>query len=154
MATKLILNQDVERLGAAGEVVEVKDGYARNYLLPRGYAVRWTKGAQRHIDRNLEQLRKREIASVEDAIALRQRIEDAEATTVSVKAGANGRLFGAVSPRNMAASLQEKFGVPFDPRNIIFAETIKKTGTYPVSIKLLGDVVAKTELVVVAQEED
>lgn len=152
MTTKVILNRDVERLGSAGEVVEVKDGYARNYLVPRGYATRWSKGAQRHIDFQLEQLRKREIASVEDAIALRQRIEDGESTTVKVKAGVNGRLFGAVSPKHMAAALQEQFQVPFDPRNISFAEPIKKTGAYAVTIKLLPEVEAKTELIVAAED--
>ena len=154
MATKLILNRDVERLGVAGEVVEVKDGYARNYLVPRGYAVRWTKGAQRHIDANLERLRKGEIASVEEAIALRDRIEAEGSTTITAKAGVNGRLFGAVSPKHMAAALQEQFGVPFDPRNIEFAASIKRTGAYPVSIKLLADVVAKTELVVAAADSE
>ena len=152
MATKLIMSRDIERLGAAGEVVEVKDGYARNFLIPRGYAVRWTKGAQRHIDNNLERLRKSEINSVEDAIALRERIEGEGATTVTVKAGANGRLFGAVSPKHMATALQAQFGVPFDPRNIDFESTIKRTGTYAVTIKLLPEVVAKTELVVVAAD--
>ncbi len=154
MATKLILNRDVERLGVAGEVVEVKDGYARNFLIPRGYAVRWTKGAQRHIDRELEQRRKREITSVEDAIALRDRINGEGATTIVAKAGSNGRLFGAVSPKHMALALQDQFGVPFDPRNIFLPEAIKKTGTYKATIKLLPDVVAETELVVVPHDGD
>ncbi len=154
MTTKLILNRDVERLGSAGEVVEVKDGYARNYLLPRGYAVRWTKGAQRHIDESLERLRKREISSVEDAVALRAKIEEADAVAIKAKAGANGRLFGAVTPKHMAQALQEQFGVPFDPRNIDFGGPIKKTGIYPVTIKLLPEVVAKTDLVVEATDED
>ena len=153
MATKLILNRDVERLGAAGEVVEVKDGYARNYLVPRGYAVRWTKGAQRHIDQNLEQRRKREIASAEDAIALRDRIAEEGATTLFVKAGSTGRLFGAVSPKHMAAALQKQFGVPFDPRNIEFGSPIKTTGTYTVTIKLLPEVSVTTELVVKADDK-
>lgn len=150
MTTKLILNRDVERLGTAGEVVEVKDGYARNYLIPRGYAVRWTKGAQRHIDETLERLRKREIATVEEAIALRSRIEEAQTVTIAQKAGSNGRLFGAVTPKHMAQALQAQFGMPFDARTITFEQTIKSTGVYPVTIKLLPEVVAKTDLQVVA----
>ena len=152
MATKLILNRDVDGLGLAGEVVEVKDGYARNYLLPRGYAVRWTKNAQRHIDQMLEQLRKREIASVEEATALRDRIEESAFVTITKKAGSAGRLFGAVSPKEIGAALAEKFGVPFDPRNIDLEKSIKATGTYPATIKLLGDVAVKVDVKVEAAE--
>lgn len=152
MATKLILSRDIDRLGVAGDVVEVKDGYARNYLLPRGYAVRWTKKAQRHIDQMLEQLRKREIASVEEATALRERIEESPSITIVKNAGSAGRLFGAVSPKEIGAALAEKFGVPFDPRNIETPSSIKKTGTYPATVKLLGDVTAKVEIKVEAAE--
>ena len=152
MATKLILNRDVDGLGLAGEVVEVKDGYARNYLLPRGYAVRWTKNAQRHIDQMLEQLRKREIASVEEATALRDRIEESAFVTITKKAGSAGRLFGAVSPKEIGAALAEKFGVPFDPRNIDLEKSIKATGTSPATIKLLGDVAVKVDVKVEAAE--
>lgn len=147
MTTKIILNRDVERLGKAGEVVEVKDGYARNYLVPRGFAVRWTKGAQRHIDQTLEQMRKKEIASVEDAVALRDRITESPAIVIERNAGSTGRLFGAVTPRDIAKALSEAFGVPFDPRNVT-AEQIKATGTYPATVKLLGDVVANVEVTV------
>ncbi len=152
MATKLILSRDIDRLGLAGEVVEVKDGYARNYLLPRGYAVRWTKNAQRHIDQMVEQLRKREIASIEEATALRDRIEESPSVTIQKKAGSAGRLFGAVSPKEIGAALAEKFGVPFDPRNIELAKPIKATGSYPATIKLLGEVTATVDVIVEADK--
>ncbi|WRS30825.1 50S ribosomal protein L9 [Actinomycetaceae bacterium MB13-C1-2] len=152
MTTKLILNRDVERLGQAGDVVEVKDGYARNYLVPRGFATRWTKGAQRHIDQTLEQLRKREIASVEDAIALRERIEESPVVVITKKAGSTGRLFGAVTGKDIAAALAEKFSVPFDPRNVDTTNAIKATGSFPATVKLLGDVVANVEVTVEAAE--
>ncbi len=152
MATKLILNRDIERLGEAGDIVEVKDGYARNYLLPRGYAVRWTRGAQRHIDQELERLRKAEIATVEEATALRDRIQDADGVTVEAIAGSNGRLFGAVTGKHIGEALAAEFGVPFDPRNIDFDGPIKRTGEYEMTIKLLGDVVAKSSVEVVAAE--
>lgn len=146
MTTKLILNRDVDRLGQAGDVVEVKDGYARNFLVPRGYATRWTKGAQKHIDQTLEQLRKREIASVEDAAALRERIAEDSAVVIVKKAGSTGRLFGAVTTKDIANALATKFGVPFDPRNITTEGAIKATGTYSATAKLLGDVVATVEV--------
>lgn len=153
MTTKLILNRDVERLGQAGDVIEVKDGYARNYLVPRGFATRWTKGAQRHIDQTLEQLRKREIASVEDAIALRGRIEESPVVVITKKAGSTGRLFGAVTNKDIAAALAEKFSVPFDPRNIDTASAIKATGSFRATVKLLSDVVANVEVTVEAAAE-
>ncbi len=146
MTTKLILNRDIERLGQAGDVVEVKDGYARNYLVPRGYATRWTKGAQRHIDQTLEQLRKREIANVEDAAALRDRIGEDPVVVITKKAGTTGRLFGAVTTKEIANALAEKFGVPFDPRNVTTSAAIKATGSYPATVKLLTDVVANVEI--------
>lgn len=152
MATKIILNRDVEKLGNAGEVVEVKDGYARNYLLPRGYAVRWTKGAQRHIDATLEILRKKEIASVEDAISLRERIQESPLVEITMKSGANGRLFGAVTGKDVAAKLATKFGVPFDPRNVSLGGNIKKLGTYEATVKLLGDVVTDVQVQVLPAE--
>ena len=145
MATKIILNRDVEKLGNAGEVVEVKDGYARNYLLPRGYAVRWTKGAQRHIDATLEILRKKEIASMEDAIALRERIQESPLVEITMKSGAN-------TGKDVAAKLATKFGVPFDPRNVSLGGNIKKTGTYEATVKLLGDVSADVQVQVLPAE--
>ncbi len=150
MPTKLILSRDIENLGKAGEVVEVKDGYARNYLVPRGYAVRWTKGAQRHIDQTLEVLRKKEIATAEEAITLRERIQEDPVVDLSKKAGTNGRLFGAVSAKEIAAALATKFRVPFDPRNIALDGHIKTTGTYAATVKLLGDVSANIEIIVSA----
>ncbi len=146
MTIKLILNREVENLGEAGEVVQVKDGYARNYLLPRGYAVRWTEKAQRHIDKTLEQLRKNQIASQEEAAALRDRIAESPTVVIVKKAGTAGRLFGAVSPKEIAQQLSEKFGVPFDPRNIDTKKALKAVGNYPATVKLLGDVVAEVEI--------
>lgn len=152
MAIKVILNRDVENLGAAGEVVEVKDGYARNYLLPRELAVLWTKGAQRHIDRELEMSRKREIATVDEAIAVRDQIAEDPTVIIVQKAGANGRLFGAITGRLIAAAMQEKYRVPFDQRAIDFDGPIKKTGLYDASIRILPDVTADFEVRVDAEE--
>src|SRR5690625_4003072 len=104
MASKLILTHEVTGLGAAGEVVEVKDGYARNYLLPRGLATPWTKGAQRQIDQMTAARRKREITTVEDAHAVRDQLADITAV-VPVRASDAGRLFGAVKTSDIAAAV-------------------------------------------------
>ena len=84
--TKLILTHDVERLGSAGDVVEVKSGYARNYLVPRGFATKWTKGAQAQIDQMAAARRRREIASVDDARLVRDALQ-AAVVTVNSKVG-------------------------------------------------------------------
>lgn len=152
MATrKVVLNRDMENLGVAGDVVEVRDGYARNYLIPRGYAVKWTRGAQRHIDQIVEARRRHEIATVEDAIAVRDRIDAAEDVSVSRKAGSAGRLFGAVSPKHVAEALSAVLGRVIDHRKVELPEVIKTTGSYPVVIKLHPEVSAETTVVVLAE---
>ena len=152
MATrKVVLNRDVDNLGVAGDVVEVRDGYARNYLIPRGYAVKWTRGAQRHIDQIVEARRRHEISSVEDAIAIRDQIAANDELSLSRKAGSNGRLFGAVSPKHVAEVLSAALSRVIDHRKVELPQVVKTTGTYPVVIKLHPDVVAETTVVVSAE---
>lgn len=152
MATrKVVLNRDVEKLGVAGDVVEVRDGYARNYLIPRGYAVKWTRGAQRHIDQIVEARRRHEISSVEDAIAIREKIDAAEDLALTRKAGSNGRLFGAVSPKHVAEVLSTALSRVIDHRKVELPQIIKSTGSYPVVIKLHPDVTAEATVVVSAE---
>ncbi|MCF2707172.1 50S ribosomal protein L9 [Arcanobacterium haemolyticum] len=146
---KLILTHDVSGLGAAGEVVEVKDGYGRNYLVPRGYATLWTKGGQKQVDQIAEARRKRAIASLDEAHALREALQAATLTIVKT-AGANGRLFGAVSNAEIADAASEAAGKAVDRRAINVPTPIKSTGTYKATIKLHDDVVATLNLSVVA----
>lgn len=148
---KIVLNRDVENLGVAGEVVEVKDGYARNYLIPRGYAVKWTKGAQKNIDQLIEARRRHEIATVEDAIALRERIQSLGEFEVTRKAGSSGRLFGAVSPKVIADAVTAKLGRTIDHRRVETSSAIKTTGTYVVVIKLHSEVSVEASVSVIAE---
>ena len=147
--TKLVLNRDVENLGRAGDVVEVRAGYARNYLLPRGFAAKWTKGTQRHIDQALEAKRRHDIQSIEDAVALRERVQEGQALEVSGRAGRNGRLFGAVTAKHVAEAFTQVYGVKLDSRKVELSGTIKALGEYPVAIKLHPEVVARTTVQVV-----
>ncbi|MGO1926049.1 MAG: 50S ribosomal protein L9, partial [Brachybacterium tyrofermentans] len=91
MTTKLILTHEVSGLGAAGDVVDVKDGYARNFLMPRGLATPWTKGGQRQLDQIRSARGKRAIANVEDAKALKAALES-KPVVIAERAGQNGRL--------------------------------------------------------------
>ena len=115
---KLILTHEVDRLGAPGDVVEVKDGYARNYLLPRGYATRWTKGAQKQIDQMSTARRKRDIATVEEAQTLRDKLEEAT-LTIKGRTGNSGRLFGAVTAADIAQAAEQATGETVDRRKVM-----------------------------------
>ena len=149
MTTKLILTHDVAHLGEAGEVVEVKDGYARNYLLPRKLATPWTKGAQRQLDQMTEARRKRAIASLDQAQAARAWLTE-NVVTVTATAGANGRLFGAVTTAELAQAVKDADGPALDRRKIEVVPPIKSTGRHSASVRLHPDVVAPLEVNVVA----
>lgn len=149
MTTKLILTHDVANLGAAGEVVNVKDGYARNYLVPRKLATPWTKGAQKQIDQMAEARRRRSIESLEHAQTARAWLTE-NVVTITAKAGANGRLFGSVTTAEIADAVKESGGPAIDRRKITVVPPIKSTGRHSASVRLHADVVAPVELYVVA----
>ena len=148
MTTRIILTHDVAHLGEAGDVVEVKDGYARNYLVPRKLATPWTKGAQRQIDQMAEARRKRAIASLEEANALRDALQS-EALTIVKTAGESGRLFGAVTNAEIAAAATEATGKTVDRRTINVTTPIKSLGSYKATAKLHDDIVASLTIEVV-----
>lgn len=141
--TKVILTRDVPNLGTSGDVVTVARGYARNYLLPRSMAQPWNKGAQKQIDDMVRARRRREIANVEDARAVRDQIEAAGQVIVQKRAGDGGRLFGAVSTSDIAQAVADQLKQKVDRRKIIIPEIIKKTGKFPVEVGLHADVSAK-----------
>ena len=143
--TKLILTHDVDRLGSAGDVVEVKSGYARNYLVPRGFATKWTKGAQVQIDQMAAARRRREIASIDDARIVRDALQSA-VVTVNSKVGAHGRLFGSVSASQIAEAVKEQLGQTIDRRRVIIASPIKAVGDYTVTVGLHTEVSANLKV--------
>ena len=152
MATKkLILTQDVANLGHAGQVVEVKAGYARNYLIPRGYATAWTKGAQKQIDQMAAARRRHEIASIDDARAVRDTLQ-AALVEVSGKVGQSGRLFGAVSAAALADAVKEQLGQTIDRRRVIITAPIKAVGDYTVNVYLHPEVSATLKIRVSASK--
>ena len=149
MTTRIILTHDVAHLGEAGDVVEVKDGYARNYLVPRKLATPWTKGAQRQIDQMAEARRKRAIASLDQAQAARAWLVENGSTGVAA-AGANGRLFGAITTAELVEAVKSAGGPALDRRKIEVVPPIKSTGRHTASVRLHADVVAPLEVNVVA----
>ncbi|WP_225752597.1 50S ribosomal protein L9 [Actinotalea sp. Marseille-Q4924] len=145
---KLILTHEVTGLGAPGDVVEVKDGYARNYLLPRGLATAWSKGAQKQIDQIRKARKSREIASLDDARAVRDSLQS-KAVVVTAKAGASGRLFGAVTTTDIAEAITAAGGPSVDKRKIEIGQPIKSLGEYQVQVRLHEDVAAQVDVEVV-----
>lgn len=125
---KVILTNEVQGLGSAGEVVEVKNGYARNYLVPRGFAVNWSRGGEAQVAAIRQAREKRAIATKEEAIALKEKLESAK-IRIEVKAGTGGRLFGSVKPALVAQAAAEQGLGEFDKRKLTLP-TIKSTGEY------------------------
>lgn len=146
---KLILTHEVTGLGAPGDVVEVKDGYARNYLIPRSLATPWTKGAEKEITAIRRARKAREFETLDGARAVRDSLQ-ASGVTVSAKAGNAGRLFGAVTTAEIAEALKASGGPAIDRRKVEVAQPIKALGEYEVQVRLHPEVSAKLKVTVIA----
>ena len=146
---KVILTHEVTGLGAAGDVADVKDGYARNFLFRRGLAVAWSKGAQSQIDAIAKGRESRAVKTLEEAKSIKGNLENGSVKVVA-HAGTGGRLFGAVSTADVAAAVRAAGGPELDKRKIEISTPIKSTGSHSATVRLHGDVVAKLSLDVVA----
>jgi large subunit ribosomal protein L9 len=145
---KIILTQEVDGLGAAGDVVEVRDGYGRNYLLPRGYAVRWTKGGQKQVDQITSARKARAVRDEAHAAEIKTKLESS-VVDLKVQAGDTGRLFGSVTVSDVATALGEATGESIDKRTVVIGKPIKSLGAHQVSVKLHDDVSAAVSLNVI-----
>jgi large subunit ribosomal protein L9 len=146
---KLILTQEVPGLGSPGEAVEVKDGYGRNYLIPRGFAIAWTKGGQKQIDVIQRARSAREIADQDTARQVKTKLE-ATPIRLTAKAGASGRLFGAVTPADIVEAVSKAGGPAVDKRRIEVGNPIKTVGQHTVTVRLHPEVAASVQLDVAA----
>jgi large subunit ribosomal protein L9 len=147
---KLILTHEVSNLGEPGDIVEVKDGYGRNYLLPRQFAIRWSKGAAKQVESIKAARDARTVHDLEDAQQMQGRLE-AEPVNVGAHAGEGGRLFGAVTVSDIAKALAE-VGVTVDKRRIEIGNPIKSLGSHEVAVRVHPDVVARVRLNVVSSK--
>ena len=146
---KLILTNEVTGLGSAGDVVEVKNGYARNYLIPQGFAVAWTRGGEKQVASIRAAREARAIHDHEDAVALKNALE-ADKVKLTVKAGAEGRLFGSVKTEDVANAVKTAGIGEIDKRKVQFASPIKSVGVHEATVRLRDDVTAVISLQVVA----
>lgn len=140
---KLILLTDVKSLGKKGEVVDVAEGYARNFLLPRKLGTEADKGALAQLGSQQKAQEKRDAQVLADAKALAARLESLK-VPVKAKAGGNGKLFGAVTNADVATAIHDTLEIAIDKHKIELKSQIKALGSYPVEIKLHKNVVAKT----------
>jgi large subunit ribosomal protein L9 len=146
---KLILTGAVDHLGIAGDVVEVKDGYGRNYLLPRGFALKWSRGAEKQIEGIKRARDAREIRSAEHAKEIRTQLEKL-AVTLPANAGSAGKLFGAVTPADIVLAVKKAGGPSVDKRAVEITKPIKTVGTHTVGLKLTSGVIAHINVDVIA----
>ncbi|MCO7204545.1 50S ribosomal protein L9 [Microbacterium sp. CnD16-F] len=146
---KLILTNEVAGLGSAGDVIEVKNGYARNYLIPQGFAVAWTRGGEKQVASIRAARESRAIHDHEEAVALKNTLES-NTVKLTVKAGAEGRLFGSVKTADVAAAVKAAGLGDLDKRKIHITSPIKAVGEHEATVRLGDELTAVITLQVVA----
>lgn len=147
---QLILKEDVHNLGKSGELVTVKDGYGRNYLLPQGKAVAATRKNVAQLDHEKKLIAARNAKLLKDAQSISDRLSAIE-ITIQRQAGAEDKLFGSVTTRDVEEALAEK-GVKIDRRKIVLDDAIRSLGVYTLDVKLSPDVTGKIKVWVVAKD--
>jgi large subunit ribosomal protein L9 len=146
---KLILTQEVSGLGSPGDIVEVKDGYGRNFLVPRGLALRWTRGGEKQVTAIRRAREIREIADKDQAKAVQQQLQSLK-VNLKARAGESGRLFGAVTLAEVVEAVSAAGGPKLDRRRVEIGNPIKALGTHQVSVRLHPEVAATVTVNVVA----
>jgi large subunit ribosomal protein L9 len=146
---KLILTQEVTGLGAPGDVIDVAPGYGRNYLVPRGLALQWTRGAEKQIELIRRARSAREIRSLEDAKAAAAKLATLN-VRLQTRAGSGGRLFGSVSTADIVAAVKNAGGPVLDKRKIEVRNPIKTVGAHQVAIRLHPEISATLSIEVAA----
>lgn len=147
---KLILLEDVKKLGKKGDVVNVADGHARNFLIPKGFAVEASQGKMKELKRQKEQEAKMRKQEEQKARNLAEKLKDIK-VTIPVKVGDAGKLFGAVNTKDIADFLNKQHNLKLDKKKIVLKEPIKTLGTYNVTVKLHPEVKIKLDVEVVGE---
>jgi len=147
---KCILLADVSKLGKKGELIEVSDGYARNYLIPRGLAEEATPAKLAEWKQKQKSMEIREKKLKEEALALQKKL-NGKAVRLSLSAGEKGKLFGSVTTAHLAKALEEQLGVKISKKDIKIEGTVKETGEYPFAVKLYPGVEAQMTMLVEAE---
>ncbi len=149
---EVILKKDVQNIGEAGDIVNVKDGYARNYLFPQNYAEIATKGAKENREKNLARIKAKQEKLHAEALEVAKKIEALSLLEFSAKAGESGKLFGAITTKKLAEEIKAKTGVEVDRKTISLDAPINKLGNFTMTIKLTSKVKVSLNVKVSASE--
>ncbi len=149
---EIILKKDVQNIGEAGDIVTVKDGYARNFLLPQNFAEIATKGAKENREKNLARIKAKQEKLHAEALETAKKIEAVEIIEFSAKAGESGKLFGAITTKKLAEEIKAKSGVEVDRKSITLDSPINKLGKFNMTIKLTSKVKVSLPVNVSASE--
>ena len=147
---KVILLKNVDKLGKEGDLVEAKSGYARNFLFPKKAAIEATPENMKNWKEMKAKEAADEAARVEEAEAQKKELES-KVVDLKAKGGANGKLFGAITTKDIADRMKEIFGLKIDKKKIVLSENIKTTGKHKVTVKLHGDISADVDVVIDAE---
>lgn len=149
---QVILRKEVQNLGEAGDMLTVKDGYARNFLIPQNYAEVATKGAIKNREQNLQRLKIKQERLHNDALELAKKIESLGQIELTAKAGESGKLFGTITTKKLAEELNAKLGIEVERKNITLDTAINHLGQYRMLIKLTSKVKTELPVMVTASE--
>ena len=149
---QVILKKEVQNIGEAGDLVNVKDGYARNYLIPKNYAELATEGALKNREQNLARIKAKQEKLHQEALTKAAEIEKLGSIELSAKAGESGKLFGTITTKKLCEELKEKSNIEIDRKTVSLNAPINKIGEYTMLIKLTSKVKAELKVVVSASE--
>jgi len=148
---KVILTKDIKGTGYAGDVITVSDGYARNYLIPKGLAVEATKARLKEMQEQQEKQRKTQEKEKTEAVKIQQ-VLHGQSVTIKARTGGGDKLFGAVTAKEIAETIEKQFKVTIDRKKIELTEPIKHLGEYSIKIKIYPSVQAEMQVIVTATD--
>lgn len=148
---KIILNEDVEKLGEKGELKQVKEGYARNFLFPKNLAIPATKSAIKMINDELKS-KEAENSKLKEEAQAQAKILEGQKITIPAKTEKNGKLFGAISEKEIAENIKKQINLDVNPKNIEITEPIKEIGDYKIKINLHKEIKLSIDVKIVTQK--
>ncbi|MCR2044372.1 50S ribosomal protein L9 [Anaerosalibacter massiliensis] len=148
---KVILLKDIKSLGKAGDLVEAKDGYARNYLFPKGLAIEATEGNLKTLREKKKVEKKKKKEEYNEALKLKKKLDE-NSVEIKGKAGEGGKLFGSITSKDISAALKKQYNIKIDKRKIDLNENIKTLGTTIVDVKIYPEVVASLAVKVIEEK--
>ena len=149
---QVILKKDVQNVGEAGDLVNVKDGYARNFLIPKNFAEIATEGALKNREQNIARIKAKQEKLHQEALAKAAEIEKLGQIELSAKAGESGKLFGTITTKKLCEELKEKANIEVDRKTVSLNSPINKVGEYTMLIKLTSKVKTELKVIVTASE--